>query len=246
MTAEHRVHGVLFDKDGTLIDCDATWIPVIHHLARDVFGFEGREVEARADAAGLDAAAGRLRLGSVWAAGNTLELVDLWRPGSDPEERLRLALEADRMCASLGPKTAVPLIDIKALFAELRGQGLKVGVATNDSTVSANAFLDAHGLSEGVDFVTGYDGVANAKPAGDMVRAFAADAGIDCEGVAVVGDNRHDLEMSRAGGAGWAIGVLSGNAGLDDLSDLADLVLDNADGVPSWARRQNGVSRHVL
>ena len=41
----------------------------------------------------------------------------------------------------------------------------------------------------------------------------------------MVGDNPHDMEEARNGGAGLAIGVLSGNAGHGDLDHLADHVI---------------------
>ena len=54
------------------------------------------------------------------------------------------------------------------------------------------------------------------------------------EEVAMVGDNRHDLEMARAAGAGAAIGVLTGNSSFDDLSPLADAVIRSIADLPDW------------
>ena len=54
------------------------------------------------------------------------------------------------------------------------------------------------------------------------------------EAIAVIGDNRHDLEMARSAGAGAAIGVLSGNGGRADLAPLADAVLDSVRDLPAW------------
>jgi phosphoglycolate phosphatase len=76
--------------------------------------------------------------------------------------------------------------------------------------------------------------VPNPKPAPDIVHAFAAAAGLRPRDIAVVGDNRHDLEMARAAGAGAAIGVLTGNSSLDDLSPLADAVLRSIADLPDW------------
>ena len=52
--------------------------------------------------------------------------------------------------------------------------------------------------------------------------------------VAVVGDNRHDLEMARAGGAGLAIAVLSGTGTRQTLEPLADVVLRSVADLPAW------------
>lgn len=225
------VRGVLLDKDGTLIDCDLTWAPVIRRLAEEM-GPPG-EAPAMVERAGLDPATGRFRAGSVWAAGSTRDLVALWWPGADEGEFQALAARIDAVCAEMGPHTAVPLLDLDALFATLSGRGLTVGIATNDSSRSLSSFLDVHGLAGRIPHLYGYDSVPRAKPAPDMVHAFAAATGIAPGDVAVVGDNTHDLEMARAAGA-LAVGVLSGNGGPDDLSPLADVVLGSVAELADW------------
>ena len=55
----------------------------------------------------------------------------------------------------------------------------------------------------------------------------------------MVGDNRHDLEMARAGGAGLAVGVLSGTGTRETLAPMADVILDSIADLP-------GLSRHAL
>jgi phosphoglycolate phosphatase len=88
-----------------------------------------------------------------------------------------------------------------------------------------------------IDFVAGYDTVRNPKPAGDMVHAFCAACRLRPEEVAVVGDNRHDLEMARSAGAGLAIGVLSGSSALADFGSLADAVLESIAELPDFLQR---------
>ena len=75
------------------------------------------------------------------------------------------------------------------------------------------------------------------KPAPDIVLAFAAATGVDPSDIAVVGDNRYDMEMARAAGAGAAIGVLTGNSGEDDLAAYADVVLPSIRELPGRWRR---------
>ena len=50
----------------------------------------------------------------------------------------------------------------------------------------------------------------------------------------MVGDNRHDLEMARAGGAGLAVGVLSGTGTRETLSPMADVILDSIVDLPGY------------
>ena len=231
-----QIRGVLLDKDGTLIDCDATWAPVIHDVCRELSppGDPADLIEA----AGLDKETGRLRPGSVWAAGATTELVTLWWPDADGDRILELAGEIDAIAARLGPLTAVPLLDLDRFLSELERRDLVFGIATNDSSVSLRAFLDRHGLIERVPYLYGYDSVANPKPCPDMVLAFCKAAGLSPEEVAVVGDNIHDLEMARSAGAGAAIGVLTGNSDRAHLAPHADAILDGVGDLLSWLGTQ--------
>lgn len=232
MSARRPVRGILFDKDGTLIDCDATWGPIIHHLAAE-FGPTG-DPGALAEAAGLDPVTGRLRAGSAWAAGSTHDLVRLWWPGIPADELRRIARQIDAACAAMSPHTSVPLVDLDDLFDTLAARGYVLGIATNDSEASLTAFIEARGLSARIRHLIGYDSVAAPKPAADMVHAFCVLAGLQPAEVAVVGDNIHDLEMARAAGAGWAIGVLSGNSDVEHLGPHADVVLDSVADLAEW------------
>jgi phosphoglycolate phosphatase len=50
----------------------------------------------------------------------------------------------------------------------------------------------------------------------------------------MVGDNRHDLEMGRAGGVGLNVGVLSGTGTRETLLPLADVVLNSVSDLPAY------------
>jgi phosphoglycolate phosphatase len=124
--------------------------------------------------------------------------------------------------------------------------GMAMGVATNDATDAAKAALAALGLDRTLPHVFGYDSVAHPKPAPDIVLAFAAAVDVPPEEIAVVGDNRFDLEMAHAAGAGLAIGVLTGNSGADDLLPLADVVLPSIRELPEWLHTRSGYRRSAL
>lgn len=86
----------------------------------------------------------------------------------------------------------------------------------------------------------GYDAVANPKPAPDAIYAFCDLTGLRPSELAMVGDNRHDLEMARAGGAGLAVGVLSGTGTRDTLLPLADVVLNSIADLPAYLTDRSG------
>ena len=131
----------------------------------------------------------------------------------------------DRFTAEQGALKAVPLPGTRDAIAALHAGGFLLGVATNDSTGGAEKTLLAIGIAQMFVAAYGYDAVANPKPAPDTVRAFCDLTGLKASQVAMVGDNRHDLEMARAGGCGLAVGVLSGTGTAETLTPMADIVL---------------------
>lgn len=234
-----KIRGILFDKDGTLIDFDKTWQPIAERLALDVAQGSAQEAARLMRVIGYDEGLGRFAAGSIFAAGNNLDLTDAWHPELDPRGRAAKALEYDAYFAAASAHASVPLTDLPHVLGLLRARGMRLGIATNDATQSAKEFSTAAGLNDFFDFITGYDGVPVPKPAGDMVLAFCAAVSLAPHEVAVVGDNTHDLEMAAAGGAGHSVGVLTGTGTRPDLEPLADSVLDHIDHLPDHLDQLN-------
>jgi phosphoglycolate phosphatase len=212
------IKGVLFDKDGTLLDFHATWQPVLREAALAAAGGEG---------ALADPALGRVRAGSLLAAGNSAEIAAAWAtqlPGCDLKTLIVLL---DRIFEDGGARHATPAAELAPLFARLKHRGLALGVATSDSLRGARASLARFGVLEMLDFLAGYDSGHGAKPGPGMVEGFCAATGLAAAQVAVLGDNLHDLEMGRAAGVGLVVGVLSGTGARRDLEARADCLLDS-------------------
>jgi phosphoglycolate phosphatase len=143
----------------------------------------------------------------------------------------------DRAFQDHGGRHSVAIEGAAAVLALLEAEGYVLGVATNDATRSAVVALEAIGLSRHLPHIYGYDAVRNTKPAADMVLAFSAAAGIAPADIVVIGDNRHDLVMARAAGAGLAVGVTSGTSRADDLATLADVILPSIRELPALLRQ---------
>jgi phosphoglycolate phosphatase len=219
------IRGILFDKDGTLIDFPATWLPVLKALALEFSGGHQPLADQLLIVAGYDSERDALRGGSIWAAGNTMDLIRAWKPGLTPSEEAEWLAFIDDFCSAHAPDTAVP-------FSELEAAGLKLGIATNDNTRSARLTAERLGIAHHFVAILGYDAVTAAKPAAEPVLAFCGMAALKPAEVAVVGDNLHDLAMARAAGAGLAIGVLSGTSVVDELKPHADHVIGSIADLP--------------
>lgn len=230
------ISGILFDKDGVFVDFEKTWTPVLRLIAADVSGGDKALEERLLDVAGFDPAADVFLPGSVWAAGHADDLVEIWHPMLSGQTKGTLLDCVSTHCQRAPAHPLLPLDELRGIFSDLKSQGLKLGVATNDGTASARATVGAFGLSDMFDVVLGYDAVSNPKPAGDPVVEFANRTGMVPASVVMVGDNTHDMHCGRAGGVGLCVGVLSGNSSRPELAPLADHVINDISALAGLLR----------
>lgn len=230
------IRGVLFDKDGTLIDVNGTWVPIYRQMLCDQFDIEPAEADRMMAKVGYNPNTDGFDANSILAAGTTRQLIDCWWPGLDEAGSLEKVRMIDVDYAPLSKSLLRPLMPLMPLLQELKQMALHVGLATNDSHYSARNHLSHLGILEQFDEVIAADTVATPKPSGDMIRKFAATVGVKPSEIAMVGDNAHDMEEARNGGAGLAIGVLTGNAGHDDIAHLADHTLRSIAELPALLR----------
>ena len=219
------IKGLLFDKDGTLLDFTATWVPVIRRAAASVAGEAKHRIEELLEIGGFDALAGRVRADSLLASGNAAELAEAWGAATAHHHTETLERELDRLFTEEGIACAVPVTELRPLFTRLKERGLALGVATSDGEAGARGTLERFGVLELMDFVAGYDSGFGHKPGPGMVEGFCAATGLAAGALAVIGDNRHDLEMGRRAGVALKIGVLTGNSTAEDLAPHADQVI---------------------
>ena len=238
-----KIKGILFDKDGTLVDFQKTWFAIGDRMALRAAGGDRRRADELMAEAGYDFSRHCFRADSVFAAGTNADIVALWYPDRDAEERQAMTVLFDRFTAEEGAAQSVPLPGAMEAIAALHRSGFRLGVATNDSTEGAEKTLLALGVAQMFDAAYGYDAVANPKPAPDSILAFCDLTGLKPSEIAMVGDNRHDLEMARAGGVGLAVGVLSGTGTRETLALLADVILDSIADLPAYlANTEEGLA----
>ena len=223
------IRGVLFDKDGTLFEFAAMWQPAYREAAEWLAAAAGeRTLAPRLLAmAGYDAATGRLDPSSPLACGSEQSIIALWQTEPALATVTDCAERVTRIFHEHAVRPPQSVTDLAALFRRLRRRGLRLGVATGDTTRNARQSLDAVGVAEMLDFIAGSDAGFGVKPDPRIVAAFCARPGLENAEVAVVGDSVSDLIMAREAGVGLAVGVLSGVAPRASLEPLADQVLDS-------------------
>jgi phosphoglycolate phosphatase len=161
----------------------------------------------------------------------------VWWPRMDVSQKRDHVAMINRDYADAGRKFLQPLMDLVPVLDELHELGMVLGVATNDINSSAVNHMMQIGVHDYFVEIIGADDVEIPKPSGQMIALFCARTGLAPHEVAMVGDNSHDMDEARAGGAGLAIGVLSGNAAYEDICHLADYTLNSVADIPELLRK---------
>ncbi len=228
--------GLLFDKDGTLVDFDRTWgragYEVMLRLGRD----DAAAVRRLVRVMHYSVDERRFASTSPLVAGAPDTYVHLWAEALGRLNDTAILEELDRAFADETLRALTPLAEPRAVLRRCASRGLKLGLATNDSEASARRQLVALGVDAYMDFVAGYDSGHGGKPGPGMVLAFARAIGVEPGRVAMVGDSPFDLISARSAGA-MAVAVLSGPARHDELEHLADYVLDGIADLPALVDR---------
>lgn len=220
------IQGILFDKDGTLLDFTPTWLPAYKAGALFAAGGDADKARHLMVSTGHDEQSDDFVHGSLLASATTDEIAGAWVGLGADFSATELTSLLDDLFAEQTAVTSVPFPGLNDLITGLAEKSIILGLATNDSEVSARAFLETANIASFFSFVAGYDSGHGGKPGPGMTLAFCQAHGLAPGAVMVVGDNHCDLEMGRAAGAGYNVGVLSGNGTHAELAPLADAVIN--------------------
>jgi len=122
------------------------------------------------------------------------------------------------------------MTDLRSLYGHLTSNGIKVGLATADTYQSAMHMVNKLNLNDCYDFFGSRDGVMKPKPNKDMCLKFCDIYGLKPHEVAIVGDSYNDMIFARNSGA-IGVGVLSGVSSKINLKDIADILIPSIDSL---------------
>jgi phosphoglycolate phosphatase len=230
--------GLIFDKDGTLIDSFVNWPRLIKKriaILREEMGFDAGFAGVLERFMGLSengevvrrspiVIGTREQTASAVCAGLYYHLGIPWDTGL--EKVLAAFAEADRSVSL--KEQAVPVSGTVEALRELHAAGFKLAVATNDNLERTGKLMAHAGFAPYISAYACRDEVKEAKPAPDAVLLAASRLGLGPVRCAVIGDALLDIKMAKNAGAGLAVGVLTGASLAADFAGLADIILPSA------------------
>lgn len=224
------IEAILFDKDGTLFDFEASWADWMNASILRLAQGDGDVARHLAAQLGFDLQARRFAPESPVIAGTIGEVVPLIAPllPAMDEAEILTDLEASAAAAPMAPTVPLP-----PLLGGFRKDGYALGVATNATMSEATAHLEQADIAGFFDFIAGCDAGYGAKPGPGMCTAFADHLDRAPDRIVMVGDSLHDLVAGRAAGM-RTVAVLTGIAPAEELAPFAEVVLRDIGALPAW------------
>lgn len=219
-----RIRGLLFDKDGTLIDYHATWMPLNRAIAEFAAGGDRAMTERILLHCGLDPATGRVKANTPLAVGTSDQIAASFAEVLGEAVPRGLPAEIERIFGAGSTRTSVAVPGLRAALETFARHQCVLGIATHDSLGGIEASLAPLGILPFFEFLAGADSGHGTKPEAGMAAAFCAALGLVPQEICVIGDNQHDLEMGHAAGAALTVGVLTGTSTEEDLRPHADRI----------------------
>jgi phosphoglycolate phosphatase len=230
---------VIFDKDGTLIDFTATWIPLIRKRVAFLLKALGRdngELEVfLLKSWGIDPVSGRIDpRGPCPISPRSDEIIigtmALYQKGYPWDESKQWVTQAfDQADASSNRKEMLkPVKGIQALLSHLKGMGFSLALATSDERRDTEAMLSSLDMEGRFDVVLCAGEVNSPKPHPETILTICRQLSISPKETVLIGDTITDMMMGKRAEVALTIGILEGGVTpREELEKVADIVVDS-------------------
>lgn len=233
------IKGILFDKDGTLIDFFSLWLGAAKSFVTQFFKENNLSEEVKEcvfHAMGIENGEIDPHGGLAYKSYSeiAMDITDELSREQIYLESRKVRMQLERLFSDYVTESQAQYVetaDIKAVLDALKQRDIRVGLATADTVRSARNCLQRLGVLEKFDYVGADDGVLRPKPEADMFLEFQKKFGLKPQEIAVVGDTYNDIRFARENG-GVAIGVLSGVSQEADFRGEADYILNSVGELP--------------
>lgn len=224
---------IIFDKDGTLLDFDALWVPVAASALRKFrqsASCEAVPLEKLLCAIGVENGVTSIRGALCYGTYGDIarcvgEVLAEYGYACEEKDLIRWTTEAFHDSVTAG--TVKPTCDaLPQVLAALRAAGLRLALVTSDDSVVTAECLRQLNITSCFDVLYTDDGTHPCKPDPYLIHAFCECEGVKRSQVVMVGDTLTDMEFAHNGGI-FAVGLAKTGENREILREKADLVLSS-------------------
>ncbi len=213
------IKGIAFDKDGTLLDYEAFWLPVAEEACRHLLAGKNAEVSAVMEAIGAyDGISGLLCHGTYGDIAARMNQTVLG--ASYTAEDIAAAVSENLYLGKFLP-TCPHMRDV---LLSLKSKGLVLAVVTSDNGKTTEYCLDQLGIKDVFDHIYSDDGDLPPKPAPDYMLDLCRRFSLVPDEVLMVGDTLSDMKFAKNSGT-HGIGVAKQERDRAVLAPVAERVL---------------------
>ena len=197
-----QIEGVIFDIDGTLVD---TFPPFTSVFNKGISQFDLQPVSQQ------------FLIQFLRKGANLADMLRaIFPPPTDESLIERCKGEIYQHFLKIEASEVKPFPGISELFGNLKGRGIKIGIATGRMSMPEKEWdrFKRFGVERFIDSIVTSREVASRKPAPDAIVECAKRMKLPIEECLVVGDTEDDIIAARRAG-GIPVAILSGEDHLD-------------------------------
>lgn len=201
---------ILFDKDGTLIYFDRSWMTIGLQLADDfIERYKHKIADVDAAYKRLGIVDGEIQQGTIMASGALDNMIATFNDIAEEDVTQWVQQRSQTLVDNRVPDNEWVEGAYQTL-ENLQQQGYKMGIVTSDSKKGVDQFLEVTQSAKFFDVVISTEANAVEKPNPEVLKPLFDNYDVDPKDVAIVGDTANDIKTGKNAGLGLSIAVLTG------------------------------------
>ncbi|HLR51631.1 MAG TPA: HAD family phosphatase [Candidatus Avamphibacillus sp.] len=233
-TNEYEIDGILFDKDGTIIDF-MLWI----HWAEEFIELIGDQVDFSFDKDMLSQFLGYSH-DSSWDPKGPLAIsseqdiltilsLGLYQQSIPWNQAYQIVNDAHQILEETFrfKQYIKPVNGLIHLLNQAKDHAIKMAVVTSDNYDKARKHLDALGIREYFSAIVGHDLVQRGKPYPEMVYLACEKMGVHPGKTIIFGDSNGDMTLGKNSGVLAGIGIIPSPTSQNEHLKNADHIISD-------------------
>ncbi|RBA03762.1 HAD family hydrolase [Staphylococcus arlettae] len=221
---------ILFDKDGTLIHFDRSWMKIGLQLVDDFMTqYESAIGDVTEAYKRLGIVNNEIQQGRVMASGSLDEIINAFDNISGQDVSSWAQQRSQTLVDQRVPEN-VWVEGVDQTVKALHQKGYKLGIVTSDTKKGVEQFLTDTNMHKYFDVVISTEANAVEKPNPEVLKPLFDNYDVDSSDVMIVGDTANDIKTGKNAQLGLSVAVLTG-VDIKETFTEADYILPTANQV---------------